>query len=83
MPSLEFASDRTTITTLSTVPPALTPVYYETGAYANAAIRIDYAILPEVTIGVGAKNLFDQNVVLTDGFPEPGRSFFASIRARY
>jgi iron complex outermembrane receptor protein len=83
VPSLEFASDRTTVTTLSTVPPALSPVYYQTGAYANAAIRIDYRILPQVTIGIGGKNLFDQNVVLTDGFPEPGRSFFASLRARY
>ncbi len=83
VPSLEFASDRTTVTTISTVSPAVAPVYYQTGAYANAAIRIDYQVLPEVTIGIGAKNLFDQNVVLTDGFPEPGRSFFASIRATY
>jgi iron complex outermembrane recepter protein len=83
VPSLEFASDRTTVTTISTVPPALNPDYYRTGAYANAAIRIDYTILPEVTIGIGAKNLFDQYVTLTDGFPEPGRTFFASIRAKY
>lgn len=83
VPSLEFASDRTTVTVVSTTGTGLNPNYYPTGAYANAALRIDYQILPEVTLGVGARNLFDQNVVLTDGFPEPGRSFFASIRARY
>lgn len=83
VPSLEFASDRTTVTVVSTAPPGLTPNYYPTGAYANAAVRIDYAILPELTIGIGGRNLFDQNVILTDGFPEPGRSFFATLRAKY
>lgn len=83
VPSLEVASSRTTVTAVSSIPPGLTPVYYQTGSYANGAIRIDYSVLPNVTLGVGAKNLFDQNVILTDGFPEPGRSFFASIRAKY
>jgi iron complex outermembrane receptor protein len=83
VPSLEVASDRTTVTVVSTAPPGLTPNYYQTGAYANAAFRIDYAILPELTIGIGGRNLFDQNVILTDGFPEPGRSFFATLLAKY
>lgn len=83
MPSLEVASSRTTVDANSNVGAALTPLYYKTGAYANGAIRIDYEVIPQVTLGIGAKNLFDQNVYLTDGFPEPGRSFFASIRAKY
>lgn len=49
----------------------------------TAALRIDYAVTERVTVGVGARNLFDRNYMLTDGFPEPGRSFFAGIRARY
>ncbi|MFT3967508.1 MAG: TonB-dependent receptor [Sphingobium sp.] len=81
VPSIEVASSRTTVTVATAN--ADIPVYYETGAYANGAIRIDYEVLPQVTLGVGARNLFDQNVILTDGFPEPGRSFFASFRARY
>ncbi|MET0364166.1 MAG: TonB-dependent receptor [Sphingobium sp.] len=81
LPSIEVASSRTTVTAVSAT--TTVPVYYQTGSYANGAIRIDYQLLPQVTLGIGAKNLFDQNVVLTDGFPEPGRSFFASVRAKY
>ncbi len=81
VPSVEFASDRTTVTPASAN--GLAPVYYDTGSYVTAGLRIDYAILPEVTLGVGARNLFDSDYVLTDGFPEQGRSLFASIRARY
>ncbi|MET0241502.1 MAG: TonB-dependent receptor [Sphingobium sp.] len=81
LPSIEVASSRTTVTASTGTTAA--PIYYETGAYANGAIRVDYMVLPGVTVGVGARNLFDQNVVLTDGFPEPGRSFFASFQAKY
>lgn len=77
VPSVDIASDRTTLTTAS--PPA----YYRTGSYVQANVRIDYTLLNGVEIGVGARNLFDDNYTLTDGFPEPGHSFFASVRAKY
>lgn len=77
VPSLEIASKRWTVTDVDPI------VYYRTGAYQNMALRMDLDVLDNVTVGVGAKNLFDQTYVLVDGFPEPGRSFFASIRARY
>jgi iron complex outermembrane receptor protein len=80
-PSVELASNRTTATAATASNDV--PGYYRTGAYVNAAIRIDYDILPQVTVGVGARNLFDDYYILTDGFPEQGRSFFASLRARY
>lgn len=81
VPSVDFASKRTTLDTYA--PGATTAVYYRTGAYMQANLRVDYEIFDNVEIGVGARNLFDDYHVLTDGFPEPGRSFFASLRARY
>lgn len=76
LPSLDVASDRWTVTSNGAR-------YYRTGAYVQAGLRADYAVTDKVEIGVGARNLFDDAYQLVDGFPEPGRSFFASIRARY
>jgi iron complex outermembrane recepter protein len=82
VPSVDFASDRTTLDTYFPASPS-TVRYYRTGSYVQANIRIDYALTDTIDLGVGARNLFDDYHVLTDGFPEPGRSFFASVRARY
>ncbi|MCP3732970.1 TonB-dependent receptor [Sphingomonas sp. MG17] len=81
VPSIEFASDRTTVTLASAN--GLAPVYYQTGDYVIAGLRIDYAILPQVTLGAGVRNLLDAGYTVTDGFPEQGRSLFATLRARY
>jgi iron complex outermembrane receptor protein len=80
VPNVEFASDRVTVTPASAN--GLAPVYYKTGSYVTAGLRVDYDILPQVTLGVGARNLFDKYYLLTDGFPEPGRSLFVSLLVR-
>lgn len=76
IPNVDIASDRWTVDTAGTR-------YYRTGSYMVANLRIDYEVMDHVEFGIGARNLFDDYYVLADGFPEQGRSFFASIRARY
>jgi iron complex outermembrane receptor protein len=77
LPSVEVASDRTTSTT------AATPVYYDIGRYTAVNLRIDYSVSEFFDLGVGARNLLDDDYMLTDGFPEPGRNFFVSGRLRF
>ena len=55
------------------------PIYYRTGSYVWA----DFALTEQLSIGVEARNLFDEYYTLTNGFPEAGRSFFAVVRTRY
>jgi iron complex outermembrane receptor protein len=75
IPNADLASSRWTVNTAGTR-------YYKTGSYVLANLRIDFDVMENVTLGVGARNLLDETYQLTDGFPEPGRSFFASVRAR-
>lgn len=82
VPNIDIASNRTTLDTYNTTSVPGTR-YYRTGSYAIANLRVDFTLLEGIEVGVGARNLFDDYYVLTDGFPEPGRSFFASLRARY
>jgi iron complex outermembrane recepter protein len=81
VPSLDYASDRVTVTPATAN--GLAPVYYKTGHYALANLRVEYAFTPNISAGAGVRNAFDELYQLTDGFPEPGRSFFLSLRARY
>jgi len=76
VPNVDIASDRWTVNTAGTR-------YYKVGSYVLANLRVDYEVIDGVEFGIGARNLFDDNYLLTDGFPEAGRSFFASVRARY
>ena len=82
IPNLDIASDRTTLASTVPTPPGI-PVYYRTGSYALANLRVDFDVIDGLTLGAGARNLFDDDYQLVDGFPEAGRSVFASIRARY
>ena len=76
VPNFDITSDRWTSNTAGTR-------YFRTGSYVQANLRIDFTVLPGVDLGIGGRNLFDANYQLVDGFPEAGRSLFASIRARY
>jgi iron complex outermembrane receptor protein len=104
-PSLEVASDRTTLITscASTLvqtggaltPPnanngncqrasgAQAPNYVNIGSYALLNFRADYEFTQNLSVAVGVTNLLDQNYELADGFPEPGRQFYATARAKF
>ena len=52
-------------------------------AYAILNFQAEYAFTKEFITAVGVTNLLDQNYSLADGFPEPGRQFYATARAKF
>lgn len=76
-PSVEYADQRWTVTT--TTPLA----FYKTGSYLLVNLSADYEVVENVVATVGVQNLGDQDYQLTDGFPEAGRSFYVSVRAKF
>lgn len=81
LPSIEFASGRTTMEAATAS--GDTPGYYDLKGYVTATLRVEYAVNEHVTLGIGARNLFDEYYTLTDGFPEPGRCVFMTARGRF
>jgi iron complex outermembrane receptor protein len=75
-PNVEFASDRWTVTTDGTL-------YYKTGAFALANFQTEYDLTDKTSLMFTARNIFDENYVLTDGYPEMGRSFYANMRTQF
>ena len=76
-PNVEYADQRWTVTT--TTPLA----YYKTGSYLLVNLSADYDLTDKIRLTAAVQNLGDQNYQLTDGFPEAGRSFYASVRAKF
>ncbi|WP_404480771.1 TonB-dependent receptor plug domain-containing protein [Novosphingobium sp. BL-52-GroH] len=75
LPSLDVASKRWTVNTAGTR-------YYEVGSYALANLRVDFDVTDWATLGVGGRNLFDENYTTVDGYPEAGRTLFVSLRLK-
>jgi iron complex outermembrane receptor protein len=85
-PSVEIASDRSSLVTGPTstlLLPTPRPNYVKIGSYALVNLEAEYAFTDGITLNVGAANLLDEDYALAEGFPEPGRTFFANMRARY
>lgn len=74
-PSIEAASDRWATNSAGSA-------YFRTGSYVQANLRVDYDVTDRITLGAGVRNAFDDLYFLADGFPEPGRRFFLTARAR-
>lgn len=52
--------------------------YVKMGGFALANVKAVYKPLPAWALEVGATNLFDANYALADGYPMPGRMWFAN-----
>ena len=76
LPNADIASNRWTVNTAGTL-------YYRTGSYVLANLTMKYDLREGVEISAGGRNLFDKSYMLTDGFPEPGRSFFLGLQVKY
>jgi len=53
------------------------------GIYASADVKAEVSLPADVTLGFGVLNLLDRNQQLDEGFPEPGRTFFADVRYEF
>jgi iron complex outermembrane receptor protein len=82
-PNLQLASDRWSAVTAVGTPAAPPTTYIETGSYALVNLNVEYRIDEHFTTSFGARNLTDENYMLTEGFPEPGRQFYANARAQF
>jgi iron complex outermembrane receptor protein len=77
-PSIEAADDR-----WSNVNPPVPDPYVATGAYTLVNFDGSYAFDNGLELGLGARNLLDENYELAWGFPEAGRSVYAKIRMSF
>jgi len=59
------------------------PNYVNIGSYAMVNFQAEYAFNDTTSMTIGGTNLLDENYFLAEGFPEPGRQFFANLRARF
>jgi iron complex outermembrane recepter protein len=54
-----------------------------TSGYATLAVRARYELNPHWVLRAGVSNLTDRNYQVTEGFPEPGRTVYGDIEARF
>lgn len=77
LPSADIESNRWTVTDAAPI------IYYRTGSHVDAALRAEYEFDKGIQLAIGARNLLDQNYQLVSGYPEAGRSFYASVKVSY
>lgn len=79
-PSLELASDRWSVVSGTS---GLTAQYIETGSYALVNLNVEYRLNDQWTTSFAGRNLTDAYYELTNGYPDPGRQFYANVRAQF
>ncbi|MCK9215836.1 MAG: TonB-dependent receptor, partial [Rhodoferax sp.] len=55
----------------------------ELGGFTTLNVKAVYRPSPKLTAQVGVNNLTDQNYFLSDGFPNPGRMWFANLSYQF
>lgn len=53
------------------------------GGFTTLNLKASYAPRPDLTLEAGINNLSDQNYSLADGYPSPGRTWFANANYRF
>ena len=97
-PSLELASNRISMVTscrttlldpatADNCPTRTTPIplpnFVDIGAHALVNFQAEYEFNDNASMQLGVTNLFDKNYFLAEGFPEPGRQFYANARVKF
>jgi len=80
MPSIETADDRWA--NVNTQPPAAIP-YIRTGAYTLINLDTTYTFANDIELGIGIRNLDDENYELSWGFPSPGRAVYTKFKMSF
>lgn len=77
LPSVEYADARwsTSATTSG--------AYVKTGQYVLANVKLEYQVLPGWDLSLTARNLFDRNYAVSDGYPQEGRNFVVGTRYQF
>lgn len=57
--------------------------YVKTSGFALANLNMQYDFSESMSVNFGVRNIFDKNYELTEGFPEPGRSFYLKTRLTF
>lgn len=55
----------------------------EIGSYTTLNLKAAYRPIKALTLEAGVNNATDQNYALANGFPQPGRMWFANVRYRF
>lgn len=58
-------------------------VYSRMGGFGLANLSASWKVSENAAVDFGIRNLFDRNVQVVEGYPEPGRSFFLTSQIRF
>jgi iron complex outermembrane receptor protein len=56
---------------------------YDSGASSRVNMKLSYIIKEGLTVEAGINNLLDRYYMYTDGYPEPGRTWFANLTYKF